>query len=142
MHTKFTAIKISLAILLVALISSCDSKPDPNDSIKYLNGFWEIDEAILPDGTVTKYSSNITVDYIEVEGLEATRKKVVPVPTGGFTRTTSEETFIITVEEDSLRLYYATPFDSWKETVINLDADEFRVRGKNNRIYIYKRYSF
>ena len=129
-----------LSLFVLVAVFSCSSKPDPSESIKYLNGFWEINEAILPDGTVTSYGSNITVDYIEVDGQEATRKKVVPVPGRGYTATTSEETFIIAVEEDSLRLYHSTPFDSWKETVLKLDADEFRVRGKNNRIFIYTRY--
>ena len=129
-----------LTLFLLVTIFSCSSKPDPAESIKFMNGFWEINEAILPDGTVTAYGSNITVDFIEVDGQEAIRKKVVPVPGGGFTATTSEESFIIAVEEDSLRLYHSTPFDSWKETVIKLDANEFRVRGKNNRIFIYTRY--
>ncbi len=127
--------------MLIAITTvSCSNKPDPEENIKYINGFWEIKEVILPDGTSKEYGSRITIDHIEVEGKQATRKKVVPMPSGGFGKTTSEETFIITAEEDSLRFYRNTEFDSWKETVINVDADELRVRGKNGRIFVYKRY--
>lgn len=134
-------LSMSVLILFVAAVS-CKSGPDPTENIKYLNGFWEIKEAYLPDGTSKNYTNTITVDYIEVEGSTGVKKKVVPVPTGGFTGTSSEKEFVITVEEESLWIYYTTDYDSWKEKIINVDAQELRVLGKQGITYVYKRYDF
>ena len=131
-------------ILLIVLVDSCQEKSSVADNIKYLNGFWEVEQVIMQDGTVRDYNHSRTIDYIEVdgEGKQAERRKVVPQPSGALAGTTSSQEFIIAVEEDSLRLYYSNEFDSWKETVINVDADEFRVRGKHGRVFIYKRRDF
>jgi len=133
--------RIIFICLLLFGFAACGPKNNTEEQKKYMNGFWEIKEVILPDGTVKPYNNNITVDKVDIEKNSGTKSKVTPIPGGsGYNPTTSSEEFVMTVEEDSIRLYYATKFDSWKETVLVSNRDELHIRGKGGRVYIYHRF--
>ena len=58
--------------LICICIMSCSENPETY--IEHINGYWEIEEVILSDGTKKEYKFNETIDYIEVndslKGLE------------------------------------------------------------------------
>jgi hypothetical protein len=115
-------------------------KQDPNDQIQYVNGYWEIDKVIVADGTEKQFSISTTIDFINVSENKGVRKKVNPKLDGTFTTSKDAETFTIKIEDDSLRLYYTTPFDTWKETVLKAKDSSLVVLNPDGNTYFYKRF--
>ncbi|MFT7050288.1 MAG: hypothetical protein ACJAZK_000881 [Psychroserpens sp.] len=131
--------RLSLLVITL-LLFSCSN--DPNTMINHLNGYWEIDEVTLSDGTKKDYNFNDTIDYIEVsDSLSGFRRKLKPNLFGTFETSRSEENFSIKIEDDSLNIYYTTPYSKWKETILNANETQLIILNNTNKdVYIYKRY--
>ncbi len=129
-----------LFLLTVLLLVSC-SQQTPEEQIKNLPGYWEIESVEFPNGSKKDYKISTTIDFIEVNGNEGVRKKVNPQLDGTFKTNKSAEAFTIQVENDSLRLYYKTSFDSWKETVLLAKDSILHVLNQEGNIYKYKKFS-
>ena len=133
MNIKF----IILPLLLIAV--SCE-KPNPEAQKQNLSGYWEIKSVKMPDGEKKEFNINTVVDYIEIEGDSGMRTKVSPKFDGTFTTNGVSEDFTLKIEEDSLRMYYKTPFDEWKETVIEAKDSTLIVKNRDNKIYTYSKF--
>jgi len=132
--------KILLIITLSVVVISCGNQ-DPHDQLGYLDGYWEIEKVTLADGTEKEFSISTTVDFIEVSGMQGVRTKVNPKLDGSFVANPTTETFRIAVEDDSLRLYYSTPYDSWKETVLKAKDSSLVVLNSDGKVYFYKKFA-
>jgi len=130
-----------LVILIITLALFSCSK-DPNEFLPHISGYWEIDEVTLSDGTKKEYNFNDTIDYIEItDSVSGFRRKLKPNLFGTFETSQSEENFSIKIEDDSLNIYYTTPYASWKETVLNANENQLLIRNNTNKdVYLYKRY--
>lgn len=111
--------------------------------VPHISGYWEIDEVTLSDGTKKDYNFNDTIDYIEVsDSLSGFRRKLKPNLFGTFETSRDEEHFSIKIENDSLNIYYRTPYASWKETILNASETQLIILNNTNKdVYIYKRYT-
>lgn len=126
-------------LVLTLLLLSCSN--DPNLFIPHLNGYWEIDEVTLPDGTKRDYNYNDTVDYFSItDSLTGFRKKMKPRFDGTYTTSKDAESLILKIENDSLHIYYDTPFANWKETVLNATEDQLLIINDQKIKYLYKRF--
>ena len=134
---KFKSIFLFLTI---AALYSC-AKQDPSEQIKHLSGYWTIEKVQLKDGIEKNFSISSTIDFIEVKGNEGVRKKVQPRLDGTFLTSNKAETFELKIENDSLRLYYTTPFDSWKETVLRAKDSSLVVLNRDGKTYFYKKFA-
>ena len=130
--------KLFLALLLL-LIISC-SKPDPEIQKQNLSGYWEIKTVEMPSGNEKNFNMNTIVDHIEVKGDSGVRTKVSPKLDGSFTTNGDSEKFTLKIEDDSLRMYYKTPFDQWKETVIKAKDSVLTVKNSDNKTYTYTKF--
>jgi|SRR5690554_555061 len=126
-------------LLLTLFVISC-AKPNPEEQKQKLTGYWEIKEVEMPSGNVKEFDLNMIVDYIEVEGDSGKRTKVSPKYDGTYTTNGSVESFTLKIEDDSLRMYYKTPFDEWKETVIDAKDSVLTVINRDNKIYTYSKF--
>ncbi len=126
-------------ILFALFIISCE-KYNPETQKQKLSGYWEIKNVKMPDGEKKKFDINTVVDYIEISGDTGTRTKVSPKLDGTFTTNGISEDFTLKIEEDSLRMYYKTPFDEWKETVIEAKDSTLIVKNRDNKIYTYSKF--
>lgn len=125
-------------ILFTFLLVNCSK--DPVQFIPFLEGYWEIKEVTLTDGSKKTYTFNDTIDYFHVsDSLTGFRKKLKPTLTG-FESSPIVETIILKVENDSLNLYYSTPFSKWKETVLSASENQLLVINEAKVRYLYKRY--
>lgn len=129
-----------MCFLILTLVFGC-VKQDPSEQIAYIDGYWEIKSVTMPDGTKKEFKLSTTIDFIEVTADSGMRKKVSPQLDGSFLTSNSVEKFSLKIEGDSLRMYYTTPFDSWKETVLEAKDSLLRVKNKDHKIYTYKRFS-
>lgn len=130
--------KLSL-LLLISVLLSCSKNPE--SLIKYMNGYWEIDEVTLPDGTKRDYNYNDTIDFISItDSLNGFRKKIKPNLDGTFSTSNDVESLKIVIEHDSLNVYYTTPYSKWKETVLDASDTKLLIQNKDKLLYLYKRY--
>jgi hypothetical protein len=127
------------AYFVLLVLISC-GKQDPSTQIERLAGYWEIESVAMPDGETKEFSMSMIVDFIEVSENKGVRTKVSPQLDGSFLNNGVAEKFDITIENDSLRLYYTTPFDSWKETVLIATDSVLKVLNRDNKIYTYSKF--
>lgn len=127
-------------LINIILLFSCSENPEIY--IKHLNGYWEIEEVTLENGIKKQYQFNETIDYISInDSLQGFRKKLKPGINDTYFTSDDAEKLIIKLENDSLNLYYSTPFSKWKETVLEASEMHLKVSNKNNTVYLYKRYT-
>ncbi len=118
---------------------SCSESPE--SYIEYINGYWEIEKVILADGTERDYVYNETVDYFNIsDSLIGFRKKLKPNFEGKYTTSKNSESVKLVIENDSLNVYYKTPFDIWKETILYASKEKLVVINGNKNVYLYKRF--
>ena len=132
--------KLFFLLILTATGIACDA-PSPEEKIDNLNGYWEVKKAELPEGITKEFRFSELVDYIQVENGKGFRKKVRPQLGGSFITSEDLENLEAKVENDSINLYYSTPYNSWKETVISSEDNELKVINPQGIIYTYKRFT-
>ena len=126
--------------LICLFIVSCAQNPEAY--IEHLDGYWEIQEVTLADGSQKQYQFNETIDYISVnDSLKGFRKKMKPGLNDTYYMSDDTEALIVKLENDSLNLYYSTPYANWKETVLEASATQLKISNANRVIYTYKRYT-
>ncbi|MFK7782408.1 hypothetical protein [Psychroserpens sp.] len=127
--------------ILVIIVVCLGCSKDPKSFVPHLNGYWEIKEVTLSDGTKKSYNYNDTIDYIEIsDSLIGFRTKLKPNLTGTYETSTNKERIDIKIENDSLHLMYSTPYMNWKETVLNATKDQLLIINTNKDMYLYRRY--
>lgn len=129
-------------ILIISIIAtaSCSDK-DPQEQIKNLNGYWQIEKVEIEKDSVIEYQLSQLIDYIEITDSTGFRKKLKPKIDGGFINVSNDsEKVTAKVEDNSLFLYYETPFDEWKEEVLEATEDELVVLNRDDKKYYYQRY--
>lgn len=128
-----------IIFLFISVVLSCSK--NPKSYIEHLQGYWEIDEVILPDGSKRDYNYNETIDYFNItDSLTGFRKKLKPNFDGSFSTSDDEESITLVIENDSLNIYYKTPFSQWKETVLKATETQLIIQNRDQFQYVYKRY--
>ncbi len=112
----------------------------PKEKLPQLNGYWEIGQVVFPDGNTKEYKVSITVDYIQLEGMEGFRKKVSPKFDGTYETSNSAETFVILENEDGFTMNYKTDLSEWSEKLVALNEKAFSVVNSEGLRYDYKRF--
>lgn len=128
-----------IAVVLFISILSCQKNPETY--IEHLDGYWEIDEVTLPDGSKRDYNFNDTIDFFSItDSLTGFRKKLKPNFDGSFSTSDDVEQLKLVIENDSLNIYYKTPYSEWKETVLKATEEQLIIQNQNKLRYVYKRY--
>ncbi|HET8885463.1 MAG TPA: lipocalin family protein [Salinimicrobium sp.] len=129
-----------LLLITICLAFGCQ-KNNPQEQLKNINGYWEISEVEASGKLVKKYGFNSAVDFFEIEENEGIRKKLQPQLNGSYIANNSEEKVTAKIENDSLRLYYDTGFDQWKETVLKADETELVLKNQYDKIFYYHKFT-
>ncbi len=130
--------KLFLLTILFALVS-CQSKVEKKDLV-FLNGYWEIKKAQLPDGTKKDYKVNETIDYISIKNFKGFRQKVMPQFNGKYLTNGSKEFVTLSEESKIWYLSYTTAYGKWKEEIIQLKDSTLVLKNKDNLVYTYRKY--
>lgn len=126
-------------ILFCVVALSCSASPE--DYIEHLNGYWEIEQVKLANGTKRQYGFNTTVDYFNIsDNLTGFRKKLKPNLQGTYETSEDFETLNLKIEDNKLIIYYKTLYDTWKETVLFANSEELKIINQNKGVYLYKRF--
>ncbi|UJH92116.1 hypothetical protein LZ575_05870 [Antarcticibacterium sp. 1MA-6-2] len=132
--------KLLILFVFPLLLLACNDQ-SPEEQVKNLEGYWEIEQVEFPGDSLRTYKFNETIDYFQVDGKVGFRKKVRPQFDGSYQITDDEEQIELKIEEDELFLYYTTPFTSWKEKVLKAEEDEMELKNEQGLIYHYKRFT-
>ena len=117
---------------------SCGHSVSDEDLPK-LNGYWEIEEAVMADGTKKEYKVNPTIDYFELKRNEGFRKKVMPQFDGTYRVNDLSEKIAVVKKEGKIYLSYTTEYAKWQEEVLELDDKELVVKNQHDIEYHYKK---
>jgi len=127
-------------LLIFSLIFLVSCKQSIKETDLYnLNGYWEIEKVILPDGEEKEYKVSDSYDFFKFENKKGFRKKMMPQVDGSYLTNGIEETFTITNEEGKYYINYSTQYAKWKEEILNLSKEELIVKNKSDLEYHYKR---
>ena len=127
------------SFILLILIFSCSKNPETY--IEHLNGYWEIEEVTLANGSVKQYQFNETIDYISInDSLKGVRKKLKPGINDTYFTSDDAEAITAKIEDNQLNIYYKTAYAEWKETVLDASEKQLKVMNENKDVYLYKRY--
>ena len=131
---KKTAIILFTTLFLVA----CGQKITLEETQK-LNGYWEIEKVITPDGNEREYKISETIDYFEIKNDSGFRKKVMPQFDGKYLVNDKSEKIKIVTEEDKIYLNYATEYSTWKEEILEITDDKLVLKNASEIEYQYKK---
>jgi len=126
------------ALLSVVLIS-CTSKPKKEDIVK-LNGYWEIEKVVFPDGNKKAYQVNEFIDYISLNNLKGIRQKVAPQLDGTFLRVVLQDKIRVIDSAGCFFLKTKSKFTKWEEKVVSVSEDELVLENETKITYYYKKF--
>ncbi len=124
---------------MLLLSASCGNQLSETE-LGWLEGYWEIEEVVGPDGRSREYGLNATIDYFSLEGMRGYRKKVQPQIDGTFITSDDAVRFELHPQEGQILMLYRHGEEAWEEQLIALDSMAFTVRNTDNISYHYKRY--
>ena len=131
--------KIFRVIVLLVFIVSC--KPNSQEQIANLNGYWEIEE-VLKDGKQLKsYPFSNALDYFEVDStMNGFRKKVIPNLEGKYIITQHRSNFKLSEDGHRLTITYDNDGVTYDEHIEAVAAEALIITNADGFVYIYKRY--
>lgn len=130
----------NILCLFVILAGLSCRRQAPQDKLEHINGYWEIDRVEFSRDSIKEFRISETIDYIEIKDGKGFRTKVRPRFDGSFEMSGDADRLEAITEGAELYLLYSTPFDTWKETVLQADENSVSIRNERDIIYHYKRY--
>lgn len=125
--------------LLVCLGAISCQKPISATDVAKINGYWEIEKVVFPDGNKKEYTSSSVYDYIEIKDDKGFRKKVTPQLDGTFLVDDSSEQLSLTQKDGIYTLHYLTAYAKWDEELVSVSDEQFITRNNSKKEYYYKR---
>ena len=107
--------------------------------MQFLNGYWEIEKVILPNGETKEYQINETIDFFQITDKEGFRQKVVPQFDGTYLTHPLKEKFKISSDDKGTFINYQTNYSQWKEEISFISNEKFVVKNAQLIEYHYKR---
>ena len=133
-------LKITFLVVIGLVLFSCGKNPET--LIPHLQGYWEIQEVTMADGSKKEYKFNETIDYISInDSLTGFRKKLKPGINDQYFASSDAESIQLKIEDNKLNIYYTTPYANWMETVLEATPQRLKIINEDKNVYLYKRYS-
>lgn len=134
--------RISVLILFFAF--GCSTGVS-EENLDLLNGYWEIEEVIFPDGSTKDYNVNTSIDYILMEDKKGYRKKVQPKFNGTYGTSNDADLFVIVERDGIFSINYNSENNDGlvaqrSEELVNISENKFSVRNAAGLTYNYKRF--
>lgn len=126
-----------LLIVIATIFTSC--KDEPIIELNKLNGYWEIKNVELKDGSQKDYVINPIIDHYKLEDSIGYKQKLQPQFDGTYVAISEAEKFVI--QKDSLQLFlkYQTKFSKWQEEVLQVSDSILVIKNEQEIIYTFKK---
>jgi len=125
---------LALSILFISCTTSVSES-----SLKNLNGYWEVQKVVFPDGTEKILPPSETHDYYEYKDQKGFRKKVTPLVTGNYLVNDLKDEFVVVQKEGVFCMNYKTFLSKWSEQIKSIDTDQLVLESEEHYQYYYKR---
>ena len=133
------SVKYLFSVFLLAVcLSGCNHEIDTEDLSK-INGYWEIEKVIFPNGTEKKYTINETIDYFQLKNTEGFREKVTPQFDGKYISRGLMEKISVLKKDKRLYFQYSTRYGKWTEELISITTDRLVLENNQGIEYHYKK---
>jgi hypothetical protein len=131
--------KKTILLLFVSIVAlSCGNSISEADLAK-LNGYWEIETAVMPDGSEKEYKVNTTIDFFDLKGKTGFRKKVMPQFDGSYRMNDLSEKISIVQDSGKTYISYVTDYAKWKEEIVELNDKKLVLKNNHDMEYHYKK---
>ena len=120
------------------LFAACGSSVNES-SLKNLNGYWEVQKVVFPDGSEKILPPSETHDYYEFKNSKGFRKKVSPLVTGNYLVNDLKDEFVISTKENKFYMNYKTFLSAWTEQIKSIDENQLVLESEEHYQYYYKR---
>ncbi|MDD3004408.1 lipocalin family protein [Flavobacterium sp.] len=131
--------KYLFGFLTFILFISCQEKKAEVYDLDLLNGYWEIEQVVMPDGTKKEFKINETIDFFKVKNDSGFRKKVTPQLDGTYLINDVDEKIKIEQTKHGTFVHYKTNYAKWKETILVLTEEQLVLQNDQNIKYEYKK---
>jgi len=134
----------SICIAITFLLFGCSDKIR-KENLDVLNGYWEIEKVVFPDGSTKEYAVNTSIDFISLEDKKGYRKKMQPKFNGTYDTSNDADLFILLEREGIYFINYEVNDNTGLEThrleeLVSLSENKFSVRNADGITYDYKRF--
>jgi len=133
------SIKYFHLFLILLTVTSCKEKVGW-DQIPDMNGYWEIEKVVFPDGSERNYTVSTSIDYIEIKDQKGFRKKVQPKLNGTYDTSNDAEPFNLIEKKGGLTMYYKNSLSEWEEKISSLSQNSLTLTNQEGISYHYKRF--
>jgi hypothetical protein len=130
--------RVICALALSFLLISCTTSVNQS-SLKNLNGYWEVEKVVFPDGSEKILPPSETHDYYEFKQNKGFRKKVTPLVTGNYLVNDLKDEFVVVQKEGGFSMNYKTFLSKWSEQIKSIDTDHLVLESEEHYQYYYKR---
>jgi hypothetical protein len=127
-----------VGLLVVVLFISCKQTITESD-LNNLNGYWEIEKVILPNGEKKEYKVNETIDFFKITKSNGFRTKVMPQIDGTYLTNNINESVNVVIKDGAASIHYSTSYAQWNEEIIELSKDKLVINNQQDLEYHYKR---
>ncbi len=125
--------------IITLFFFSCST--DGVKKIENLEGYWEIEKVVFPDGNSKEYTFSQSIDFFMLENDSiGYRKKLQPKLDGTFLASDDAEKYILKTSQEETTLHYKNDLSEWTETVVKLNEKQLILINQDNLKYIYKRF--
>ncbi len=131
--------KKTIFFFMYLFFIACQQSINKED-IQKLNGYWEIKQVTLADGTTKDYKINETIDYFELKSNKGFRQKVMPQFDGKFKTNGFKELIKVIENDNTFFIEYNTKYGKWKEEIISIEDSTLVLKNKDNLEYTYKKF--
>lgn len=131
--------KIFLSLFALVVLASCQDQKAAVVNVSLLNGYWEIEQVTLADGSKKDYKMNETIDFFEVKNDSGFRKKVKPQLDGTYVVNDVDEKVKIEKSAQGTFIHYKTNYSKWKEKIKSLTKEQLILVNDQNIEYQYKK---
>jgi len=132
------------SVIVIFLVFGCTSGVS-EENLNLLNGYWEIEEVIFPDGSKKDYNVNTNIDYIMLDDKKGYRKKLQPKFNGTFDTSDDADLFVIAESNNVFSIHYGSKNNDGlvaqrSEELVTLSENNFTVRSADGLTYSYRRF--
>lgn len=127
-----------LTLFTVVLFTSCGS--NISDQLIHIEGYWNIENVTLPDGSEREFPFSNHMDHFEIEGKLGIKYRVSPTYDGGFVNYGSPVNFTCEELDGELQLLFKDGEQSYTQTLVKATETELVLQHENGTIYTYSSY--
>jgi hypothetical protein len=125
-------------LMLIFLMISCSSN---EEKIQAIEGYWNIDEVILSDGTDREFPFSNHMDHFEIDGFKGVKNRVSPRYNGSFVSFGNPIYFQWEEKDGDLCLTFQEGDGIYTQKVKKATKKTLVLLHENGTRYTYKRYA-